>query len=127
MKTITYKGFQASVEFEDGALFVKVLHIDDLLVAQVDAASAAPEALKELVDAYLEDCRELGKEPHKSFSGTFNVRVGPDLHRKAAMAAAAEGKTLNAWIEETIRQRAAAEGRPSTGQVSDDRGHRPAA
>lgn len=127
MKTISYKGFQASVEFEDGALFVKVLHVDDLLVAQIDAASAAPIALKELIDAYLDDCRELGKEPHRSFSGTFNVRVGPDLHRKAAMAAAAEGKTLNAWIEDTIRQRAAAEAKPSTGEVKDDESHRPAA
>jgi predicted HicB family RNase H-like nuclease len=107
MKTISYKGFQASVAFDDGALFVKVLHIDDVLVAQVDAASAAEAALKELVDAYLDDCKELGKDPQKPFSGTFNVRVGADLHRRAAMAAAEEGKTLNAWIEDAIRQKAA--------------------
>ena len=77
MKTINYKGYQASVEYDDGTLFVKVLHIDDLLVAECDSASDAPKALADLVDAYLDDCAELGREPTKPFKGTFNVRVGP--------------------------------------------------
>lgn len=105
MKTITYRGYQASVEFDDGALFVKVLHIDDLLVAEVDRASEAQDALGRLVDAYLADCLEEGREPSQPFKGCFNVRISPDLHRLAAMQAAEAGQSLNRWIADTIESR----------------------
>ena len=59
MKTITYKGYQATVEYEDGSLFVKVLHIDDLLVGECLSAAEAPKVLEELVEGYLEDCAEI--------------------------------------------------------------------
>jgi predicted HicB family RNase H-like nuclease len=107
MKTISYIGYQASVEFDDGVLFVKVLHIDDLLVAECDSASDAPAALKELVDAYLADCAELGREPTKPFKGTFNVRVTPELHRRAAINAAEEGVSLNSWVQSAVEQKLA--------------------
>lgn len=107
MKTISYKGYQASVEYDDGMLFVKVLHIDDLLVAECNSASEAPKALKELIDAYLDDCAELGREPTKPFKGTFNVRVGPELHKRAAMRAAEEGLSLNGWVQSAVEAKLA--------------------
>ena len=107
MKTISYKGYQASVEYDDGTLFVKVLHIDDLLVAECDSASDAPKALADIVDAYLEDCVELGREPTKPFKGTFNVRVGPELHKRAAMSAAEEGVSLNNWVQSALEEKLA--------------------
>ena len=38
---------------------------------------------------YLEFCAETGKQPEKPFKGSFNVRIGADLHRKATLAASA--------------------------------------
>jgi predicted HicB family RNase H-like nuclease len=105
LKTLTYKGYQASVEYEDGSLFVRVLHLDDLLVAECNAASDVPGALAELVESYLTDCVELGKEPSKPFSGTFNVRIGTELHRQAAMAAARDGLNLNAWVGAAVQEK----------------------
>lgn len=105
MKTVTYKGYQASVEYEDGSLFVKVLHLDDLLIAECASAAEVPQALADLVDAYLADCNELGKEPTKPFGGTFNVRVGAELHRMAAIAAAGDGRTLNSWVTKAIEDK----------------------
>lgn len=107
MKTISYKGYQASVEYDDGTLYVKVLHIDDLLVAECDSASNAPKVMQELVDAYLEDCAELGREPTKPFKGTFNVRVGAELHKRAAMNAAEEGVSLNSWVQSAVEAKLA--------------------
>ena len=107
MKTIAYKGYQASVEYDDGTLYVKVLHIDDLLVAECDSASNASTAMQELVDAYLEDCAELGREPTKPFKGTFNVRVGAELHKRAAMTAAEEGLSLNSWVQSAVEAKLA--------------------
>jgi predicted HicB family RNase H-like nuclease len=107
MKTISYKGHQASVDYDDGMLFVKVLHIDDLLVAECNSASEAPRAVEELVEAYVEDCAELGREPTKPFKGTFNVRVGPELHRRAAISAAEEGVSLNNWVQSALEEKLA--------------------
>lgn len=49
-------------------------------------------------------CVEDGVEPRKPYSGTFNVRVPPDLHADLAIIAAAEGKSLNHWIAAVLKQ-----------------------
>lgn len=118
MKTITYKGYQASVEFDDGSLFVKVLHIDDVLVAECDRASEAEAVSRDLIDAYLADCEEEGREPAKPYKGSFNVRISPDLHKRAAMSAAAEGLSLNGWIGHAIEEKLARTGRPHRAEAS---------
>lgn len=105
MKTVSYKGFQAAVEYEDGVLFLRVLHIEDLLVAQCKSVEEFEPAMAELIEDYLQDCAALGKKPTKAFSGTFNVRVGEDLHRKAAVAAAENGCNLNAWVVEALTEK----------------------
>lgn len=53
---------------------------------------------------YLEMCREKRIEPRRRFSGKFNVRLSPDDHAAAVIAAAAAGKSLNEWIVGTIRE-----------------------
>lgn len=98
MKTVSYKGYQASVEFEDETLFVKILHISDLLIAECDRASEVENVAQTLVDDYLETCKEIGREPELPFKGSFNVRMSPEQHRRVAMAAADMGLSLNAWI-----------------------------
>lgn len=105
MKTVTYKGYQCSVEFDDSALYIKVLHIDDLLVAKCNSASEVKQTAIDLVDAYLEDCRDLGREPAKPFKGSFNVRIDPEQHRGAAMAASEAGLSLNSWVATAIREK----------------------
>lgn len=47
-------------------------------------------------------------EPHRSFSGKFDVRLEPRDHAAAVFAAAAEGKSLNEWVSDTIKVAAAA-------------------
>ena len=107
MKTISYKGYQASVEYDDGVLYVKVLHIDDLLVGECLSAADAPKVMQDLVDDYLADCAELGREPTRPFKGTFNVRVGSELHKRAAMSAAEEGVSLNNWVQSALEEKLA--------------------
>lgn len=99
MSTIQYKDFQGSVEFEDGRLIIRILHIDDFITAECDCASDAETVFKELVDEYFALCREAGRDPCRPFKGTFNIRVSPDLHRKAGMAAVSDGVSLNSWVE----------------------------
>lgn len=105
MKTVNYKGYQAQVEYDDGALFVKILHISDLLVAECEKASEVEDVAKDLIDTYLEDCRELGKPPEKPFKGSFNIRVTPEMHKRAAMAAVNGSISLNSWVSQAIEEK----------------------
>lgn len=57
---------------------------------------------------FLEACAEDGVEPRKKFSGKFSLRVDPSIHEAASIAAAAQGKSLNQWAEEVLRQAALA-------------------
>jgi predicted HicB family RNase H-like nuclease len=57
---------------------------------------------------FLDGCREKGIEPRRNFSGRFNVRLEPDVHEAAVMAAAAEDMSLNEWVSEAIAEAAKA-------------------
>lgn len=58
------------------------------------------------VDHYPDVCEQRGEEPERPFSGKLNVRLGSDLHRAAAVAAAAEGESLNAWLARVAEEAA---------------------
>jgi predicted HicB family RNase H-like nuclease len=53
---------------------------------------------------FLEACAEDGVDPRKTFSGKFVLRIGPETHQAAAIAAAAHGMSLNQWAAEAIRE-----------------------
>lgn len=70
--------------------------------------SLAEEGRKSL-DIYLDICRQKGVEPYRAYSGRFNIRLDPQLHERAALAAAAENKSLNEWVAAAIEEAALAE------------------
>jgi predicted HicB family RNase H-like nuclease len=51
---------------------------------------------------FFKACEEKGLEPVKNFSGKFVLRVDPAIHEAAALAAAAQGKSLNQWAAEIL-------------------------
>lgn len=103
-KTIQYKNYHGSVEvsIEDNLVYGKILFIDDLVTYQSDKLNGILDAFKEAVDDYIETCNSIDREPQKSFSGSFNVRIGHVLHRKAVIAAHECGMTLNELIKDAI-------------------------
>ena len=105
MSVLKYKDYQGLVTFEDDHLVVSILHIEDMISTTLTDAKEAPDVFRELVDDYIETCASLGREPDKSFKGSFNVRVSPELHRRAAMTAAEEGKSLNSWTAQAMEDR----------------------
>ena len=54
--------------------------------------------------AFLEVCKEQGIEPYKHYSGRFNIRISPEAHQAAAMAAAAQNISLNEWVSRAVNQ-----------------------
>ncbi|WP_341704521.1 type II toxin-antitoxin system HicB family antitoxin [Ferrovibrio sp.] len=122
MNILTYKDYQGSVMYEDGALVIQILHIEDFISTTVEAASEVEAAFHDLVDDYLQTCAELGREPKKPYKGSLNVRLPQELHRKAAMAAVTTGVSLNAWIVEAITSHIDAEESPPAKHVSVEYG-----
>ncbi len=55
------------------------------------------------VDDYLELCENTGAAPEKPFKGSFNVRIGPELHRRAALKAMRKGVSLNNLVTEALK------------------------
>lgn len=59
------------------------------------------------LDVFLDVCKEKGIEPRRHFSGKFNLRISPELHEQLAIAAQAEGKSINALAQEALQERVA--------------------
>lgn len=51
-----------------------------------------------MVDEHINDCEKEGIPAEKSYRGSFNIRVSPDLHRKVAQTAIKKGMSLNQLI-----------------------------
>ena len=101
--SLEYKGYAAGpIEFDDGVFSGIVAGMRDVVHFQGSTADELERAFRDSVDDYLAWCAERGVKPEKPYSGKVLVRIDPALHRKAAIRAAAEGLSLNAWIARQI-------------------------
>jgi predicted HicB family RNase H-like nuclease len=101
---LEYNGYYASLHFssEDEVFYGKLLGIDDLVNFEGASVKELKKAFHESVEDYLETCKELGKEPNKTYKGTFNVRITTDLHKEAANFAAIHNISLNDFVKTAI-------------------------
>ena len=102
---IYYRDYIGSVEFseESQVFYGKLIGIKPSISYEGDDVSSFIKDFHDSVDEYLEHCEEVGIQPDKPFKGSFNVRIQPELHREAALAASARGISLNAFVEDAIR------------------------
>jgi len=101
---LVYKGYTGSVEIdiEDACIHGKILFIDDIITYEGETLAEIRAAFEQAVDRYLAYCEKIGKAANKPYSGSFNVRVGPDLHRRASQAAFLKGITLNQYVSRAL-------------------------
>lgn len=101
---LQYKDYYASVHFssEDEVFHGKVLGINDLITFEGASVKELKKAFQEAVEDYLQTCMEIGKEPNKTYKGTFNVRIPANLHKDAALFAALNNVSLNDFIKTAI-------------------------
>jgi len=104
--TLKYKGFYASVVFsdEDQVLFGKIEGIDDLIMFEGESVKELKKMFVEAVEDYIEICKQTNKPLLKSFKGSFNVRIKPEIHQKAAMLATMKGISLNQLVQKAIEK-----------------------
>jgi predicted HicB family RNase H-like nuclease len=101
---IEYKGFLGSVHFssEDEVFHGRLEFIRDLVTFEATTAKELKQAFYEAVEDYLDMCVSEGKEPETPLKGSFNVRTGPDLHRRAMLYAKRHDQSLNALVSEAL-------------------------
>ena len=109
---LKYKGYAATVEFDEGAgvLLGEVLGTRDVITFQGRTVKELQKALKDSIEDYLAFCAARGEDPDKPLSGKFVLRISPELHREATIAAAREGKSLNKWVAERLERQLAGPG-----------------
>ena len=103
-----YKGYRVKVTFDDEIEFPhgEVIGTRDVITFQGVSVEQLRREFQLSIDDYLAVCAERGRSPDKPFSGRIPLRVAPNVHRAATAAAKAEGKSLNAWISETVERTA---------------------
>ena len=104
--TMEYKGYLGSVEFspEDRLFFGKVQGIQSLISYEGASADELIADFQGAVDDYLALCASEQITPEKPYKGSFNVRISPELHRRAAVFASSHQTTLNKVVENALNQ-----------------------
>jgi predicted HicB family RNase H-like nuclease len=113
MKNLEYKGYTGSIEYckEDDLLYGKVHGIRGLISYEGTTGHELEEDFKKAIDTYLADSKRDGFVPEKPFKGSFNIRISPNLHEKAALLAREANMSLNNFVAESIRERIIKEAR----------------
>lgn len=101
---IKYKNYAGVVEYDDqGKIFTgEVIGLRDVVTFQGRTAAELEKSFKQSIDLYLEMCKRDGVEPQKPFSGRFNLRLDPELHRQIAERAALEKTSLNEFVSHIL-------------------------
>jgi predicted HicB family RNase H-like nuclease len=104
--TIKYKDHLGSVRFsaEDRVFYGKIEGINDLVTYEGSSVDELMSAFQEAVEEYIVLCNMQDKPVEKSYKGTFNVRIAPELHKQASITSASLGLSLNQLVEEAIRK-----------------------
>lgn len=103
--TMEYKGYVGSVEFDEAktCFFGTVLGISAVISYEGESAWKLITNFHTAVDDYLTRCKAEGLQPETAYSGIVNLRIAPELHKHAALAAIAKDISLNQFIEAAVQ------------------------
>jgi predicted HicB family RNase H-like nuclease len=104
VNTLSYKGYQARIEFDgEDLLFVgRIAGINDVVGFHCQTVAELETAFREAVDDYVATCESLGKVPEKAFSGNLQLRIDPAKHAKLALGAQLAGVSLNQYASSML-------------------------
>ncbi|MBT9237296.1 type II toxin-antitoxin system HicB family antitoxin [Pseudomonas inefficax] len=110
MSCMRYKGYAARIEYDarDDIFVGRVLGMRDIISFHASSVPELHEAFRGALEDYLADCAEQGIAPEKPASGKVMLRIRPEVHAAASVAARAAGKSLNQWADEVFEQAAMA-------------------
>ena len=103
---LNYKGYHGTVEFSltDKVLYGQVIDVNSLISYEGQNLTELEADFHEAVNDYLAMCQAHGEPPEKAYTGIFNVRLDPAMHRKLALYARSHDESLNASVKTAISQ-----------------------
>ncbi|WP_293996721.1 type II toxin-antitoxin system HicB family antitoxin [Sphaerotilus sp.] len=105
---VQHKGYTARIEYDerDNILVGRVLGIRTIISFHGETVSEVRREFEAAIEDFLNDCQAQGIKPEKPASGKLMLRVPPQVHGAALVAAEAAGKSLNQWAMEVIQSAA---------------------
>ena len=101
---LNYKGYlgEAVYDNEMGMFSGRIVNAKAIGTFYGKSVNELEEEFRKTIDYYLDLCKRKQIQPEKPFSGRFNLRLTPDLHRQIYLASSEEGKSINHWIKEKL-------------------------
>ena len=108
MNTMNHKGYTARLEYDerDNIFVGRVLGLRSIISFHGETVSDLRHEFEVAIEDFLRDCKEQGIKPEKPASGKLMLRVSPEIHGAALVAAQASGKSLNQWASEVLESAA---------------------
>ena len=78
--------------------------INDLISFERKTADELEKGFRYMVDEHIKDCKNNHLTLEKSYKGNLNIRLAPELHKKAVHHALLKGISLNQYINEAIKK-----------------------
>lgn len=106
MSCMRYKGYSARIDYDarDDIFVGRVLGMKDIISFHASSVPELHEAFRHALEDYLADCAEQGIEPEKPASGKVMLRIRPEVHAAASIAARSAGLSLNQWADEVFER-----------------------
>ena len=100
MNVIEYQGFHAKIEYdgERNLIVGRLLDTRSDLTFETAQVREVDPLFHKTLDDYLNQCKISGVDPHKSYNGSFNLRIPPDLMEELCSTASKRGITINRLV-----------------------------
>ncbi len=104
MNAMSYKGYTARIEFDerDNIFVGRVLGVKAIIGFHGETVTELRADFEAAIDFMIEESQKQGITPEKPASGNLMLRVSPELHAEALIAAQFAGKSLNQWAAEAL-------------------------
>lgn len=105
MNKLTIDGYTAIISYDEDidmfrGEFIGINGGADFYAKSVDELH---KEAKLSLDFFLQVCKEKGIAPQKHYSGKFNTRIEPELHKKLAILAQSTGTSINDIVARAIQ------------------------
>lgn len=107
LNVLEHKGYIATIELDEdaGNFHGEVINTRAVLTFVGNSLAELRHEFSETIAVYEELCRDRGEAPEKPYSGSFMLRLSPELHRRAAETAIRTGKSLNSFVKDAVEDR----------------------
>ena len=99
-----YKSYIGNVEYDDEAKIFhgEIINTKDVITFQGKSVDELEKAFQESINDYLDWCTKENVKPERPYSGKFNLRLSPELHREVAITAKRLNVSINKFVEKAL-------------------------